>query len=344
MSETWDKFADAIHFAVSRIEGDQGPLNDRERADGHQYVLRMLATTTSSSTLRLDAERPSFLQMLDATRFVGAAGPDIDYDVAAVKPGGTYRIVGLRGEASFVGIAVYAGGGATGASEIVLGVDIDEIVGLDGRFVYEFTHPDASRVIVRQYFHDRASQRRGEWTIERVDLVATGQAAYPSALEMDFRIANATNSMRWTAQLNELWPPELRRNPNNFVRQTSHDIVAAIPNPDVTYSTSWWWRDEDEVVVIDVRPPETRYWAVQLCDRWIQCYPDRRSNLNDRQVEFNADGSVRIVIADGDPGHPNWLDAGGHRTGVVFFRWLHADVEAQPTCRVVKRADLPSLS
>ena len=53
------------------------------------------------------------------------------------------------------------------------------------------------------------------------------------------------------------------------------------------------------------------------------------------QVEPEADGSVRIVIADGDPGHPNWLDTCGHRVGILFFRWLHADPEVLPTCTVV---------
>ncbi|MFM8649925.1 MAG: DUF1214 domain-containing protein, partial [Actinomycetota bacterium] len=81
--------------------------------------------------------------------------------------------------------------------------------------------------------------------------------------------------------------------------------------------------------------PPINYWALQICDRWFQCFPDRRTNLNDRQVELNPDGSVTIVIADGDPGHPNWLDTSGHRTGTAFFRWLHADVEVQPVARIV---------
>ena len=55
---------------------------------------------------------------------------------------------------------------------------------------------------------------------------------------------------------------------------------------------------------------------------------------------MNADGSVRIVISDGDPGVPNWLDTSGHHTGVMFFRWLHADIAQQPVCHVVKRSAL----
>ena len=361
----WQEVSDALSFAVSRIEGDPDPLNDRERADGNLYVMRMLTAVTQSTTLTLDPDRPSFLTMLDGVRFVGAAGPDIDYDVAAVRPEMKYCISGQRGDATFVGICVYAGAGAAGASAIVASVDVDDIVNDEGGFKWEFSHPEAARVIVRQYFHDRLSQARGSWTIERVDagsgaravgVLSAGAGAGAAAAagriparpmgpaEMDARIANAAKSLQWNAQLNQLWTPERREFPNEFVRQTCDDIVAAIPNPDVMYSYTWWKVAEDEVLVVDFTPPETAYWALQLCDRWYQCFPDRRSNINDREVVVNPDGTVRIVISDGDCGAENWLDTSGHRIGIMFFRWLHADVSEQPKCRVIKRSEVATMS
>ncbi len=336
----WDEFGAAVAFAARHMADDRDPVNDRERADADQYLLRILAATAQSSTLRLDPDRPEFLPMLDSVRYLGAAGPDIDYDVAALRPGGRYRISGNRGGATYVGIAVYAGAGAAGATAIVRSVDVDDVVASDGSFAFEFEHPEAARVIVRQYFHDRGTQERGEWTITRLDGSPSPRAGLASAAEMAGRAANVAKSVRWNAQLNALWTPERREHPNEFVRQTSDDIVAAVPNPDVVYSFSWWKREEDEVVVIDLVPPATAYWSLQICDRWFQCFPDRRTNLNDREVVVNADGSVRLVISDGDPGHPNWLDCGGHRTGTAFFRWLHADIDRQPTCRVVKTSEL----
>lgn len=332
----WNEVADALAFAVERIGSDPDPANQRELADGHQYVGRILAVVGETMSVTLDPDRPSFLPMMESVRFVGAAGPDIDYDVAAVRPGGRYRIRGTRGGATYVGIAVYAHAGERGASAIVASVDVDTLVAADGSFEYDVVHPAAGRVIVRQYFHDRAAQPKGSWDIERLDAAPTpGAAPRPTPAAMEARIRNAAHTIRWNAQLNGLWSPELRSAPNRFVRQTPDEIVAAVTNPDVTYAFSWWRVGEGEALVIELTPPETRYWGLQLCDRWFQCQPDRRTNLNDRQLVPEPDGSFRIVVADGDPGHANWLDTGGHRIGTMFFRWLHADPPVLPVCRVV---------
>ncbi|MFN3217852.1 MAG: DUF1254 domain-containing protein [Acidimicrobiales bacterium] len=356
IEQQWSALRDAIDFAVSRVVDDDEPLNEREAADGHQYVLRVLRAVSESALMTVDPRRPGFLPMLDSVRHLGAAGPDIDYDVAILVPGGTYCISGTRGGASYVGIAVYAGAGAGGATAIVDSVDVDDLVADDGTFVHEVHHPDAVRVIVRQYFHDRTTQEPGSWTIERTDEPAgriggedgdggAGSAALlPTSASVAARVANAARSVRWNLQLNQLWTPERRAQSNAFVRQTSDDIVAAVPNPDVLYAFSWWRITEGEALVIDVDPPDSRYWAVQLCDRWFQCFPDRRSNLNDRQLVPEPDGSVRIVVADGYPGHPNWLDTSGHRVGTIFFRWLHADPDHLPTCRVVAHDDVAGLA
>jgi hypothetical protein len=343
----WQEMSDALAYAVSRIDGDPDPLNDRERADGNLYVSRILTAVNQGMMLRLNPDQPSFLPMLESVRFVGAAGPDIDYDVAAVRPDSLYSISGRRGDATFVGICVYAGAGADGASAIVDSVDVDNILNPDGSFTYEFSHPEAARVIVRQYFLDRATQSRGSWSIERVD-AGVEEQQIPQALmgsaEVNARIENAAASLRWNARLNQLWSPERRAFPNEFVAQTPQEIVAAVTNPDVMYSYTWWKvADEDDVVVIDFIPPETAYWSLQLCDRWYQCFPDRRSNLNNRDAVVRSDGSVRIAISDGDPGVDNWLDTSGHRIGIMFFRWLHADIANQPVCRVVKRSEVSSL-
>jgi hypothetical protein len=337
IESVWHGWDEAMRFAVSRVTDDPDPLNEREAADGHLYVLRMLTAVGQSNLLTIDPTHPEFLPMLDSVRYLGASGPDIDYDVAMVLPGTRYRISGERGGATFVGIAVYGDAGERGATGILASIDVDTLVDRDGRFIYEFDDPQAARVIVRQYFHDRAAQSRGTWRIETVPPTpARGRATeLPTLAEIEGRVAGATASLRWNAQLNELWSPERRAIPNSFVRQSPDEIVAAITNPDVVYAFSWWRVEDGEALVIEFTPPTTRYWGLQICDRWFQAYPDRRCNLNNGAAVVQDDGSVRIVLADGDPGHPNWLDTSGHRVGTMFFRWLQAEPRVLPSCRVV---------
>jgi hypothetical protein len=352
--EPWVSLSEALELAVASVVDDVDPLNPRELADGHSYVMRILQVIAETSLVAFDFERPSFLTMRESVRHLGAAGPDIDYDVGILAPGSRYRITGERGDASYVGIVVYGSGGAEGASAILDAIDVDTLVDASGGFTYLVDHPEAARVIVRQYFHDRSAERSGSWDIERLHQDGAPQAPaadtgpesvrpqpahpeppYPDLAIVEHRFANSADTLRWNAQLNQLWTPERRAHPNDFIRLGAEDIVAAVPNPDVTYAFTWWRIGEGEALVIDVDPPETRYWAVQLCDRWFQSYPQRCTNLNDQQVTRRADGTVQVVLADHDPGTGNWLDTGGHHTGVVFFRWLHADPANLPECRVV---------
>jgi len=67
----------------------------------------------------------------------------------------------------------------------------------------------------------------------------------------------------------------------------------------------------------------------------------RQSSLNTEQIAYEPDGSYTIVVADEDPGVPNWLDTGGHRTGTIFWRYLLPDED--PTvaqCEVVPISSL----
>lgn len=337
IDEAWGEVIRAIDFARSRIVDDETPRNEREEFDGQQYVIRSLTAVLQSSLATFDPQKPAFMAMLDSVRYLGAAGPDIDYDVAIVEPGIPHRITGTRGAASYVGITVYSHAGSAGAAAIVAFADVDALTRPDGTFVYEFHHLDAARVIIRQYFHDRASQHPGSWSIERLGSTANLHAQSLTPAGLAARLTNAAHSLRWNLQLNQLWSPERRSVPNELVHQLPDEIVAAVPNPDVNYTFGWWSIGPDEMLEISVRPPDTRYWSLQICDRWFQCFPQRRTNLNDRQIVADADGTIRLILADGDPGEPNWLDTGGHRIGVMFFRWLHAHPAALPTCRVVPR-------
>lgn len=333
--DDWAPVADAIRFAAGCIDFDPDPLNDRERADGHRYVQFIVSTAVQYSLLDVDPRTPRFVAPLEPTRWLGASGPDIDYDVAVVQPGIRHRITGRRGDSSYVGICVYANDGERGATAMVDSIDVDSITETDGSFVHEFEHPAAARVIIRQYFHDRSTQVRGEWSIERLDGLAPAPTL-PTPPVVSARISRMVDTIRWNAQLNQLWGADLRDTPNRLVLQTADEIVAAVPNPDVTYAFGWWRLNPNQALEITLTPPpDCRYWSLQVGDRWFQAHPDRNMNVNDRNVVPNPDGTVTIVVSEHDSGRPNWLGTYGHTLGTMFFRWLHHTPDLAPECRVV---------
>ncbi len=80
----------------------------------------------------------------------------------------------------------------------------------------------------------------------------------------------------------------------------------------------------DETLLLEIEPPDTRYWNVTLENIWHECIEPRRrhSSVTNRGVSADADGKVRIAIGAKDFGHGHWLDTGGRHRGFVILRWL----------------------
>ena len=67
------------------------------------------------------------------------------------------------------------------------------------------------------------------------------------------------------------------------------------------------------------------------------------SSINQHQAVRSSDGRVRLVVAHGDPGVPNWLDTGGHAIGLLTFRWFWPNSDPSPVTRVVGLDELASV-
>ena len=91
------------------------------------------------------------------------------------------------------------------------------------------------------------------------------------------------------------------------------------------------------------RFPRCRFANVVLWNHRLQTppYRHRRVSLNRNQIEYQADGSFEIVVAHQDPGVPNWIDAAGLRTGMIFWRFLLPEEQVFPI--VAELVDVDSL-
>jgi hypothetical protein len=82
---------------------------------------------------------------------------------------------------------------------------------------------------------------------------------------------------------------------------------------------------------------------VSLWNRFLQTldYANRPVSRNRAQTTLRPDGSFEIVLAHGDPGHPNWLDTEGRAFGLVFWRFFLAEGEVEtPRAEVVPFATI----
>jgi hypothetical protein len=100
--------------------------------------------------------------------------------------------------------------------------------------------------------------------------------------------------------------------------------------------------EPDEALVIESRvavPPQ--YIGFHLANLWGESldFANHQTSLNGFQVEPDADGVLRYVVAHRDPGVPNWLDTTGHREGFLTPRWAYSEQpppDRWPTIRATK--------
>ena len=83
----------------------------------------------------------------------------------------------------------------------------------------------------------------------------------------------------------------------------------------------------EEAVIVRFTPPRCHHWSVSLANWWWESmdFAERQTSLNGRQARLDADGAFRGVIAQVDPGVPNWLDPTGYPRGTLALRFLLAD-------------------
>jgi hypothetical protein len=139
--------------------------------------------------------------------------------------------------------------------------------------------------------------------------------------------------------------PQAWEHPNEFFTTDSDSLGGAISAPDNLYMIGSFDVAPDEALIIEVQPPQTRYWNIALENHWHESvdYMHRPTSRTLEDVTADADGKVRFVIAQRDPGVPNWLDPAGNTRGFMTFRWLDARGVAVPL-PVVTRIKLTELA
>jgi Protein of unknown function (DUF1214) len=316
--------------------------------------LRVLGRATalcSELSLDVDTQAPWFFAMSTEARLIGGVNPDGEYPLAMIDGRYRYRVRGHRGTSAYLGFQVLAGVGLTPRRMAAYVSDRNLNVGDDGAFAFVFATEepaagelagdpwvaipeDASAIVVREYIADRATEIVADLTIEPLDV-----PALPTR-PTDAVIAEQLTGMAWTiaklTTLHRTIKPELLETPNVLVTAEAAQLGAADTTPDNLYMIGTFRLAPDEALVIDLEPPDTRYWSVTLENIWHECIDARRrrSSITNAGAVTDRDGKVRIVAAATDPGVENWIDTGGRHRGFVTVRWLDNPEAPTVTTRV----------
>ena len=116
---------------------------------------------------------------------------------------------------------------------------------------------------------------------------------------------------------------------------------------DILYGGGWWKLGADDCLLVECEPPAARYWSFQLYSTpWFESLDmaNRLVSLNCDQMQIDADGRFRLVVAGSDPGIANWLDTEGRADGddLVPLRVVAERAGADDAADRAARAARPS--
>ena len=353
--ETQAAFADLLDElgSLHRRLVDQlsDPEDEVSLLEAHRWILSILQVATDVYVWA-DAARPRFVDIVGPYKKWGGDNADAFYCFTPVDPNRTYRVRCHPGDAVYLSLTVYGGPDDGRYSERIVGTlnSRQAPPGPDGTIEMVLAaddpgdgtpwiklEPDAVCALTRDYLEDPVGGRRAEWEITSAD--PPGRYLDTDAdLGRRFRAA-----LTWIREQAKMVPLRLGE-PNTVdppypVPTTTYGWAAG----DAAYAMGSFDLTDGEALVIRGRSPECAFWNMCLWNPFLHTYnyDYERVTINGAQVRHEPDGSWVIVVAPGDPGHPNWVSTAGHRRGRIWFRWFLPEATPErPTAEVVALGSL----
>ena len=356
--KSWDEFCDTLKAAGAALNFPGTPRDAFSQAEGYRYLSRLTRAGLMAFVEHADPRAPVLHRVADETTKLGADNPDNYYQTAAISGVFEYRICGRRNSVAYLGFGTQAGHYGQGGGMPPTGyIEASEIEIDDGCFELILSSerhernwlpmtPDTGTLIVRQTFLDRKTEVPADLHIERIDCSEDERHPSPlTARALDDGLRSAGTLVAGASLLFAKWARDFQRHSNRLPMFDPEVSNAAGGDPNIAYYHSHWALDADEALLIEVMPPPCEYWNFQLNNYWMESLDYRYHDIhtNKHLAEYEADGSVRLVVAHEDPRLRNWIDTAGHMSGTMCFRWVRAESHPEPRTRVVKLGELSSL-
>jgi hypothetical protein len=354
-AEAWNEFCDLLKKAGNVILREDLETTAFDRGEGHRYLGRLLRAGLFSFGESTGPLSPVFRPMPEMVK-MGLDNPDNYYVSASVNGRFTYRIRGNRRTIHYLSFAAqnqnFAAkdkitGGAGHLNDAELELDADgkfEIIASQKEQKGNWLRltDDTKQILVRQTFLHRNQEQPVDVEIECLDAEGPPEPLDPATVPglLMGSAMYAIGASQWFADWVMDFVEHAPVNDFHLPPEEKHRVMGGDPN--IRMWLGQWRLAEGEAFVIEVTPPECHYWNFQLGNIWAESldFRNRNVHINSGSAILNDDGSVRLVVANEDPGLPNWIDTAGHDHGTMALRFVRTDSYPRPSCRVLPLAEV----
>jgi hypothetical protein len=330
-------FAEALAEAEKLIATAPHVRTDQDLTEGYDYLAGSIQASLHLAWA-YQRDFPYFVQSTGPYTKMGLDNPDTLYLHAYLRDDAEYIVTGQRGTTADLSFQLLNGdySPAEVPDSLTAFDDRSLQIGADGSFEVRFgpprpaapanyvtMAPGSAMLAVREVYSDWAKERRGTLRIQRADKI--GAAPLPpdeALLAKRYGVAGKILLSRirtflafpeWfylKEPVNTITAP--RRTPGGLATQFS--------------SAGHFDLSPDQAMIVTV-PAASKdvapYQGIQLGSGWYISldYINHQTSLTADQARADADGMLRFVITEHDPGLANWLELTGRTRGYVQLRW-----------------------
>ena len=357
--KAWNEFCDTLKSAGAALQFPGTPQNAFDQAEGYRYLARLTRAGLEAFIEHGNVLQPELHRLCHETIKIGSDNPDNYYQSCNLDGQYSYKVSGTRGTVAYLSFNTKSGHYGQGGEMPPVGeIDATEMTfNEDGTFemILSPAKPEGAQnwlqtaegytlFMVRQTHLDRETEIIANLKVDRLDGPdATGLDVTPQ--KMVEGLKSAGTFVAGAPLLFAHWARGMQKHSNQLPRFSDEVSNRAGGDPNIAYYHSHWALAADEALLIEVMPPTCEFWNFQLNNYWMESldYSRFKIHTNKHLASYNEDGSVTVIVAHNDPGHPNWINTVGHDNGTMCWRWVHATDKPEPSARVVKFSELKDI-